>query len=143
MKFQRIVFFCFVLMSFNFLAQNPTYRAEKEKTNDLVHTKLKVDFNFADKTMNGEAWITAKPHFYSTDKITLDANSMIIHQVALNNQKLDFNYDDFDLIIDLPNAFIHRIYANYSNHIQASNFIQRFYIRDANHRIVELSLTNS
>lgn len=105
MKFQRIVLFCFVLISFNFLAQNPTYKAEKEKINDLVHTKLKVDFNFSDKTMNGEAWITAKPHFYSTDKITLDANSMIIHKVALNNQKLDFNYDDFDLIIDLPKTY--------------------------------------
>ena len=105
MKFQKIVLFCFMLMSFNFLAQNTTYKAEKEKINDLVHTKLKVDFNFSEKTMNGEAWITAKPHFYSTDKITLDANSMIIHQVSLNNQNLDFNYDEYDLIIDLPKTY--------------------------------------
>lgn len=105
MKFKRIFLFCFVLMNFNFIAQNASYKSEKEKINDLVHTKLKVDFNFSEKTMNGEAWITAKPHFYSTDKITLDANSMIIHQVAMNNQKLAYNYDEYDLIIDLPKTY--------------------------------------
>ncbi len=105
MKIQRILFFYFMLMSFTFLAQNTTYKAEKEKINDLVHTKLKVDFNFSEKTMNGEAWITAKPHFYSTDKITLDANSMIIHRVTLNNKSLDYHYNEYDLIIDLPKTY--------------------------------------
>ncbi len=88
-----------------FSQNTTTYKSEREKTHDLVHTKLKVDFNFDDKTMNGEAWITAKPHFYTTYKITLDANSMIIKEVSLNNKKLPFNYNDFDLSIELPKTY--------------------------------------
>ncbi|APZ47293.1 peptidase M1 [Polaribacter reichenbachii] len=105
MKFQRIVAFCFLLISYSNFAQSAVYRAEREKIHDLVHTKLKVDFNFSNKTMNGEAWITAKPHFYATDKISLDAKSMLIHSITLNNSKLDYNYDDYDLIIDLPKTY--------------------------------------
>ena len=105
MNFQKIILFNLVLLSLNLIAQNPNYKSEKEKIHDLVHTKLKVDFNFSNKTMNGEAWITAKPHYYSSDKITLDANSMIIHEIELNNQKLAYNYDEYDLIIDLPRTY--------------------------------------
>tara|TARA_R110002072_G_scaffold239540_1_gene397496 strand:- start:6471 stop:8879 length:2409 start_codon:yes stop_codon:yes gene_type:complete len=95
-----------VLITNSGFSQNTTtYKSEREKMHDLVHTKLKVDFNFGDKTMNGEAWITAKPHFYTTDKITLDANSMIIKEVSLNNKKLPFNYNDFDLSIELPKTY--------------------------------------
>ena len=35
-----------------------SYRPERDKVHDLVHTKLKVDFNFDKKELNGEAWIT-------------------------------------------------------------------------------------
>ncbi len=105
MKFQKIVVFCFMLMSFLSVAQSVTYQSENEKIHDLVHTKLKVDFNFKNKTMNGEAWITAKPHFYSTDKITLDAKAMLIHKVSLDDIKLEYFYDNEELIIDLPKAY--------------------------------------
>ncbi|MFT6192447.1 MAG: aminopeptidase N [Polaribacter sp.] len=106
MKFQKIVIIVFLLCSTVDFAQiSANYKPEREKTHDLVHTKLKVDFNFKEKTMNGEAWITAKPHFYSTNKIILDAKSMIIQTVSVNNQKLDFNYDDYDLRIDLPKTY--------------------------------------
>ena len=105
MNFQKIILFNLVLLSLNLIAQNPNYKSEKEKIHDLIHTKLKVHFNFSNKTMNGEAWITAKPHYYSSDKITLDANSMIIHEIELNNQKLAYNYDEYDLIIDLPRTY--------------------------------------
>ncbi|MFK8060901.1 MAG: M1 family metallopeptidase, partial [Polaribacter sp.] len=106
MKIKNSIFFLLLLMSlFSFSQTTDSYKPEKDKIHDLVHTKLKVDFNFGNKTMNGEAWITAKPHFYATDKLTLDAKSMIIHQVLLSNKKLQFNYDDFELIIDLPKTY--------------------------------------
>ena len=70
-----------------FCQNNSNYKAAKEKTHDLIHTKLKVDFNFEQKQLNGEAWITAKPHFYATDLLTLDAKSMLIHEVSLNGKK--------------------------------------------------------
>lgn len=105
MKFQKIIAISLLFISLTSFTQSPNYNPENEKINDLVHTRLKVDFNFLDQTMNGEAWITAKPHFYNTDKIVLDANSMAIHQVEMNNQKLDYYYDEYDLIIDLPKTF--------------------------------------
>ncbi len=103
---KKYLLFLLLLTSFiNFSQTYKTYKPEKDKIHNLVHTKLKVDFNFSEKTMNGEAWITAKPHFYATKKITLDAKSMLIHQVSLNNTKLEYNYDDFKLIIELPKEY--------------------------------------
>jgi len=95
-----------VLMSFLSAAQTKVYQSEKEKIHDLVHTKLNVDFNFGNKTMNGEAWITAKPHFYSINFITLDAKAMLIHQVSMNSIPLKYTYDDgLKLIINLPKTY--------------------------------------
>ena len=39
------------------------YRATPEKKTALRHTKLKVDFNFSNQTLNGEEWLTAAPFF--------------------------------------------------------------------------------
>jgi aminopeptidase N len=94
-----------MMISLLTVSQSASYQPEKEKIHDLVHTKLKVDFNFKEKTMNGEAWLTAKPHFYSTNKITLDAKAMLIHQVLMDGKKLDYFYDNLKLIIDLPRVF--------------------------------------
>ncbi|PKH52092.1 peptidase M1 [Tenacibaculum sp. Bg11-29] len=106
MKFQKaftllIIFFTLTLFS----QSDNIYRAEKDKVHDLIHTKLKVDFNFKEKELNGEEWLTIKPHFYETDKLTLDAKAMLIHKVTMNKQTLAYNYDDFKLIIDLPRAY--------------------------------------
>jgi aminopeptidase N len=106
MKYQKIVVFYFVLISLLSEAQSKVYQSEREKIHDLVHTKLNVDFNFDNKTMNGEAWITAKPHFYSTNFITLDAKAMLIHQVSMNNTALKYTYEDgLNLIISLPKTY--------------------------------------
>lgn len=105
MKYQKIVVVFFMLIGFASIAQNASYKPEKEKIHDLVHTKLKVDFNFEDKTMNGEAWVTAKPHFYSKNKITLDAKAMLIHEVSMDDKKLNYFYDNLKLSIDLPRTF--------------------------------------
>ncbi len=81
------------------------YRGERDKVFNLEHTKLKVDFNFNKKTMNGEAWITAKPHFYESKKLVLDAKAMLIHNVAMNGNALNHKYDGFNLEIDLPKTY--------------------------------------
>jgi aminopeptidase N len=106
MTIQKFLFlFLLIFASIGFSQNSSSYKPERDKIHDLVHTKLKVDFNFAEKQLNGEAWITAKPHFYATNKITLDAKSMIIHQVSLNNRTLAYNYDDYQIIIDLPKEY--------------------------------------
>ena len=59
------------------------YRATPEKKTALKHTKLKVDFNFTNQTLNGEEWLTASPYFYATDSLILDAKAMLINKVDL------------------------------------------------------------
>ena len=106
MKFSNILFVALCCLQQLIFAQDPIYQPEREKTHNLVHTKLNVDFNFAAKTMNGEAWITAKPHFYSSKTITLDAKAMVIHEVKMNQKPLTFSYDDnLKLNIQLPKTF--------------------------------------
>ncbi len=103
MKFQKTLTLLVSLFTLALFSQS--YKAEKDKVHDIIHTKLKVDFNFKEKQLNGEEWITLSPHFYETDKLTLDAKAMIIHKITMNNQSLDYNYDDFQLIIDLPRKY--------------------------------------
>ncbi len=86
-------------------AQQKIYQAEEEKINNLVHTKLKVDFNFEKSQLNGEAWIVLTPHFYPTNKVVLDAKSFSIHEVKVNGTNADFNYTDDELTIELDKTY--------------------------------------
>src|SRR5690606_19456814 len=85
------------------------YSAEYDKINDLVHTKLDLKFDWEKEQVNGEAWITLKPHFYSTNKLTLDAKAMLIHDVELvkgnAKSKLKFTNNDQQLFIDLDKIY--------------------------------------
>lgn len=91
---------------FGFTQTITDYKPEREKLHNLIHTKLKVDFNFLEKTMNGEAWVTLQPYYYASDKVILDAKSMIIKEIKLNNKNLNFDYDNFKLEIQLPKTYI-------------------------------------
>ncbi len=84
---------------------NTVYRAENEKINNLVHTKLDVKFDFAKRHLLGEAWITLEPHFYPSNEVTLDAKGMLIHQVTRNGKDLKYEYDESKLNIKLGNMF--------------------------------------
>ena len=88
------------------VAAEQVYRAENEKVNNIVHTKLKVKFDFAKRELIGEEWITLKPHFYNTQTVTLDAKAMIIHKVTRNGKTLKYDYDGLKLTIELDNIFV-------------------------------------
>ncbi|GJH41231.1 hypothetical protein RCZ04_17810 [Capnocytophaga sp. HP1101] len=85
------------------------YRATPEKKTALKHTKLKVDFNFTNQTLNGEEWLTASPFFYATDSLILDAKAMLIHKVALEQngkqQPLSYSYKNDMLRIKLNKTY--------------------------------------
>ena len=98
---KRILLLAFLFSAFFIQAQDKIYRAEREKVNNLVHTKLKVDFNYENSTMNGEAWVTLTPHFYPVNKVVLDAKSFKIKEVKLNNSNIPFNYSDDQITIEL------------------------------------------
>ena len=108
MQFKNIIIVLILFLSFPSFSQSNSskYRAEREKTHDLIHTKLNVSFDFFNSEMNGEAWITAKSHFSPTSKITLDAKAMLIHSVTMNKKKLAYNYfENRELIIELDKEY--------------------------------------
>ena len=85
------------------------FRAEAERLTALVHTKLDLKFDWEKEQVNGEAWITAKPYFYDTNKLILDTKAMLIHEVALvtgnTKKKLNFTNDEWQLFIDLDKTY--------------------------------------
>jgi aminopeptidase N len=83
----------------------PVYRASRTVLTDLVHTKLEVSFDWAKSQMNGVATITAKPHFYTSDKLALDAKGMEIKTVSLGGKPLEYTYDGLKLDIQLDKAY--------------------------------------
>lgn len=102
---KNILIYFFIVFTLIVNAQNTTYQAENEKINDLVHTKLKVDFDFKKSQLNGEAWITLTPHFYPTDELVLDAKSFDIYEVKVNNNKAVYKYEKDKLTIDLDKTY--------------------------------------
>ena len=56
--------------------------------------------------MNGKATITAKPHFYESDKLILDAKGMDVLKVQMNGADLNYTYNDaLKLNIDLGRTY--------------------------------------
>ena len=121
-----ILFILLIAVSLNFTfaqhadttkVDNP-YRAERDKINDLVHTKLKVKFDFKKRQMIGEEWITLKPHFYNTQTVTLDAKAMLIDQVSLDGKALKFDYNGAQLVVQLGNMYVkdeeYTLHINYT-----------------------------
>ena len=106
MKLKNWFLFIFVAVtSINFAQNNSIYQAEREKTHTLIHTKLKVDFNFEAKQLNGEVWVTAKPHFYATNTFVLDAKAMLIHEISLKGTAVLYDYDDYKITVKLPRKY--------------------------------------
>ncbi|AMR26936.1 peptidase M1 [Hymenobacter psoromatis] len=79
-------------------APNAPYQPSATKTNDLVHTRLAVRFDYAKRYLYGQEWVTLKPHAYATDTLRLDAQGMDIKSVAIMSggaqQPLKFDYAD-------------------------------------------------
>ncbi|WP_418124652.1 M1 family metallopeptidase [Chryseobacterium sp. PTM-20240506] len=104
-----------IFFSANVSAQTETsgrekvYRATHTKVTELKHTKLKVNFDYQKEQMNGEEWLTASPYFYSANQLVLDAKSMLIHEVALDNNgkksPLKYEYKDDVLTITLDKTY--------------------------------------
>ena len=55
---------------------------------DLVHTSLQVEFDWEKSQLKGIEFLTAKPHFYPTDSLILDAKGMEIHSVSIGSKAM-------------------------------------------------------
>ncbi|MBB4806064.1 aminopeptidase N [Chryseobacterium defluvii] len=118
-----------LLFSANISAQTETsgrekvYRATHNKVTELKHTKLKVNFDYQKEQMNGEEWLTASPYFYPSNELILDAKSMLIHEVALDNNgkrsPLKYEYKDDILKISLDKTYLknqdYTVYIKYTS----------------------------
>ena len=71
-----------------------TYQAAETRKLDLLHTKLRVRFDWPNAYLNGKATLTLKPYFYETDQAVLDAQGFDFHRVALitDTGKVDLKY---------------------------------------------------
>ncbi len=82
-----------------------TYRASESVLTDLIHTKLEVSFDWQKCYLNGVATLTAKPHFYPSDSLILDAKGMDILSVRMNAKDLTYSYDSSFLKIKLDKRY--------------------------------------
>ena len=85
--------------------QNYLYNAEKypyqptrTRKIDILHTKIELSFDWANRHALGKAILTIKPYFYPTSEIELDAQSFDIQKVAIKNgnewKDLTYKYED-------------------------------------------------
>ncbi|MBU2018779.1 MAG: M1 family metallopeptidase [Bacteroidetes bacterium] len=87
------------------MVQQPIYRKAETIYTDLIHTQLKVRFDWENSQMPGIATITAKPHFYPSDSLILDAKAMEIKSVKMNGANLVYTYTNDLLKIKLDKTY--------------------------------------
>lgn len=85
------------------------FNPSRTKLHDLIHTKLRVSFNWEKQQLNGIAELTLKPYFYPQDTLLLDAKGMDIHSVNLmkgyDGTPLKYSYDSLQLTINLGKTY--------------------------------------
>jgi aminopeptidase N len=83
----------------------PIYRETEPIRTDLIHTRLYVRFDWDKTQLIGSAELTAKPHFYPTNELVLDAKGMDILRVSMDGKDLAFGYDSSFLTISLGKTY--------------------------------------
>ena len=81
----------------------PVYHSSAQRANDLLHTRLELQFDWEKEQVLGRATLHLKPYFYPTQFVILDAKGFVFHQVGLKgeNSPLDYKYDGHLLDINL------------------------------------------
>ncbi|MFN7910197.1 MAG: M1 family metallopeptidase [Bacteroidota bacterium] len=121
-------------------AEQEVYRASNTITNDLIHTKLEVSFDWTKSYMYGKATINLKPHFYPTNKLYLDARGMELKEVSIvkdellktakpnttgvtgNRKNLDYKYENDSIKITLDKVYTrNETYTIYIDYISKPN----------------------
>jgi aminopeptidase N len=59
------------------------YQNTNAVTNDIIHTKLEVTFDWNKSYLNGIATLQIQPYFYATDKLYLNARGMTINKLSV------------------------------------------------------------
>ncbi len=97
----------------------PIYRATARRDNDIIHSSIDVRFDWAKRHCLGNITITAKPHFYTSEVLELDAKGMEIKRVedADRRASLKYDYDGEKLRIQLGRLYTrndqYRVFIEY------------------------------
>jgi len=76
------------------LSKRDLYRESNQRDNDIIHTKLEVNFDWKLCRMNGKATLLVKPYFYPARVLYLNARGMDIKKVeVLDANKNTFTFD--------------------------------------------------
>lgn len=82
------------------------YQAAETILTDLINTKLEVSFDWNNAQLIGKETLTAKPHFYASNQLVLDAKGMEIKSVqTVNGTPLTFKYESDELTITLDRTY--------------------------------------
>ncbi len=96
----------------------PPYAASVRRTNDLLHTKLDLKFDWSKQHVLGKAWLDLKPLFYDTDELVLDAKGFDLAKVQVNGKDAKYDYKDEIMTIDLGRTFSakekYQVYIEYT-----------------------------
>ncbi|MDB5121457.1 MAG: Membrane alanyl aminopeptidase [Sphingobacteriales bacterium] len=86
-----------------------SYRATYPKVTDIINTRLDVSFNWDSAFVIGKATILAKPYFYPSNQVVLDANGFQINTVSLikgdDRIPLKYSYNNKKLVIQLDKTY--------------------------------------
>ena len=85
------------------------YRSAYTRTSDIINTRLDLSFDWDSAHVKGKANILAKPYFYATDKLILNANGFRINNVSLvhnyDKKPLEYTYNGKVLFIQLDRQY--------------------------------------
>lgn len=98
--FSSFILLLFVLTNISSAQQTekkqlPPVNLPRERTIDVKHIALNLQFDWAKKQAFGTATITFSP-LNSTDKIALDAGMLTINSIKLGEKSVQFDYDGSD-----------------------------------------------
>lgn len=82
-----------------------SYRASYHRTWDLLHTSLRIEFDWQQEHVSGKANLKLVPLFYTMDSLVLDAKTFDIHSISSKNKSLPFTYDGNLITIRLDRPF--------------------------------------
>ena len=73
--------------------QRPPYRAAYRRTHDLLHTELRLSFDWEQERVLGLATLRLKPLFRPSRELTLDAKQFDFRSIRMNGRDLDYTYE--------------------------------------------------
>lgn len=115
------------------------YQASRTKEVDLLHTNLKIKFDYNQQHAFGKINLKFKPHFYATKQVVIDAKGMELKNIGLINKKdtikLNYTYDTLQITIELNKTYFNKdtfnIFIDYVSKPNELNFEGSAAIKEA------------